>query len=123
MPHSSRTRIAEIRSACTGEERQLAAKGLTHGAGLSLDHCEPAQEHFRALLALHLFNAGDLAGEQAQDAAQVTRYTFVVSPQHRDLRLVTDNPLHVARLLIRGVHTTTGLVGVPGMRLAGVARP
>lgn len=55
----------DIRASFTGETVRSAALGLG-GFGLGLDSCSAPQRELRALLALHLFNAGTLGAPPAR---------------------------------------------------------
>lgn len=115
MP-SPRRRAAAARSQFTGEPHSAAARGVGRNGDLGLDHCTQAQTDLRALLALHVLNAG-LIGEpfSTSHVHTITHYNLVVSPRYDELVLITDTPDAIVGYLRP---RRDGAGGVAGLRLA-----
>ncbi|MFF8607212.1 hypothetical protein ACF06X_14850 [Streptomyces sp. NPDC015346] len=124
MPASLRRRTARLRASYTRETASLAALGIIRRdsdklpprSGLGLDTCSAPQRRLRALLALGMFNSGPTSWWPRHiTLADVTRYTFVVSPRHDDLVITARAPYNVACWLVG--RDRLPQIGLPGLRV------
>ncbi|MEV6242653.1 hypothetical protein [Lentzea sp. NPDC051838] len=103
----------DVRASFTGETVRSAALGLS-GFGLGLDSCSASQRELRALLALHVFNAGTLGAPPARRCLDaLTCYDLIMSPRHDELVIFATAPDNVAGRLV-GSSPSSGL---PGLRI------
>lgn len=117
MPHSLHRSLARERAAYTGESPACAATGTTRSGTLGLDECTPAQRQLRALLALAVFNYGPDAEWLTDTAlAELSLYTFTISPQPDRLVIISDAHDNIGNRLLPGWHKATVLC-LPGMRV------
>ncbi|WP_158717154.1 hypothetical protein [Streptomyces griseus] len=124
MPASLRRQTARLRASYTSETASLAAPGITRRdssilplrSGLGLDACSAPQRRLRALLALGMFNHGPTSWwPRHVTLADVSRYTFVVSPRHDDLVIAARAPYNVACWLVG--RDRLPQIGLPGLRV------
>ncbi|HEY3690471.1 MAG TPA: hypothetical protein VGL46_09225 [Pseudonocardiaceae bacterium] len=102
-----------IRAAYTGEPTWAAQRGLAP-SDLGLDSCAVAQRELRALLALHVFNAGLRGAPPAwRSVHTITAYDVTLSPRHDDLVIYTNAPDNLTGWFL-GASDDSGL---PGLRL------
>lgn len=103
------------RASYTSEALASAAKGLGTNGAIGLDACSDTQRRFRALLAVHIFNAGQIGAPPKRAGVHtITAYNLNVSPRHNELVLFTNAADNVTDWL---VPRTNSDFGVPGMRL------
>lgn len=104
------------RASRTGESPEAAAAALGPDRARAFDDCSDAQRQLRALLAVHVFNAGQIGAPPKRTTTHtITAYDLTVSPRYDDLILTTNAPDNLVNYLVR-----EGLAsaGIPGMRLA-----
>lgn len=103
------------RAARTGEALASAAYAMGPDRVWGPDDCSQAQRQLRALLAVHVFNAGQIGAPPKRTSTHtITAYSLVVSPRLDDLVLFTNAPDNLVGYLARQAHTSSG---IPGMRL------
>lgn len=102
MFNSTRHVVAGIRAGYTEESMRSALAGVAPDGSLGLDACSPGQAELRALLALHLFNAGAASAFPAHSFVfALSWYRITVSPRYHDLVLITDEPDKVMSYIVR----------------------
>jgi hypothetical protein len=114
-PSPTKNQRAAVRAAYTGESLPAARCGLGADGSTGLDHCSEPQRQLRALLALHVFNAGRRGMEPPVNTriSTITCYRMTLSPRFDDLVIFTDSPDNLTGYFVRDRPHR----GLPGMRL------
>ncbi|GIJ13036.1 hypothetical protein ACFFMR_25990 [Micromonospora andamanensis] len=118
MSNYGRRSGARIRRCYTRELLPTAMQGISRDGRLGLDECTPEQLKLRVLLALHLFNMGDVSALHTTSGTVgiLSNYTITVSPRYDDLVMITDVPGNITNYLA----PKESSAAIPGVRMLGI---
>src|SRR5690606_29856134 len=116
MSNSPQKRAARTRMSYTGESYQAALSGIPRKSVHGLDSATIGQRYLRVLMALGIFNRGQIAAHPfgSWGASEIISYTVKMSPRWNQTVLIADAPHNVAKRILP---TKSNPIHFPGLRL------